>query len=223
MTTNGIFNMLNEAPYGAYAVDMSQTISFWNRSAERILGFKADQVIGCRCYVVLQILPEEGSTPVCMEGCPAIQLARGGCVPPVVRVRMRCVSGHRKLVTVTPLIVPEAQTDRTWLVHLFHDQTDDMRARKIAGTVLDVLSKGKSLASPTDLIPAPLPGEASALTAREATVLACWPWDLAPRRLPTSSASALTPVRNHVRNAREKMQETSKLGAVLAAQRRGLL
>ena len=89
-TTEGILDLLSAAPYGVYAVDISQTIVFWNRSAEQILGHKASQVIGRRCYEVLQNLPSEGSTPVCMEGCPSIRLARERRVPPVARVRARC-------------------------------------------------------------------------------------------------------------------------------------
>ena len=50
-----------------------------------------------------------------------------------------------------------------------------------------------------------------------------WPWGLKPKRSPTIFASALTTILNHIRNARQKMREKSKLGAVLAAQRRGLL
>ena len=122
-TTDGILDLLSLAPYGAYAVDISQIIVFWNRSAERILGHKADRIIGHRCYEVLQHLPGEGSTPICMEGCPSIRLAREGRIPPVVRVRARCVSGLRKEITVTPLIVPAAQEDRTLLLpHFSHWQ-----------------------------------------------------------------------------------------------------
>ncbi len=36
-TTEGILDLLSAAPYGVYAVDVSQTIVFWNRSAEQIL------------------------------------------------------------------------------------------------------------------------------------------------------------------------------------------
>ena len=34
-------NLLNQATYGAYAVDRNRIITFWNRSAERILGHRA--------------------------------------------------------------------------------------------------------------------------------------------------------------------------------------
>ena len=43
MTTNGLLNFLDGAPYGAFAVNMNKTIVFWNRGAERILEHEADQ------------------------------------------------------------------------------------------------------------------------------------------------------------------------------------
>ena len=103
--TSSMYGLLSKAPYGVYAVDMSQTILFWNRSAERILGHTADEAVGLRCYEVLQSLPESGTVPVCLQGCPAIRLAREGRVPSVVNVAARCASGARKHITVTPLII----------------------------------------------------------------------------------------------------------------------
>ena len=85
----------------------------------------------------------KGSTPVCMEGCPAIQLARNGIVPPVVHVRMCCSSGRRKLVTVTSMILDEAQADGALLVHLFHEEADEARTRRVASTLYSVLRERK--------------------------------------------------------------------------------
>ena len=53
-------NLLNGVPYGAYAVDLSQTIRFWNQGAERITGHKAGDVIGRPCYEVLQNCSTDG-------------------------------------------------------------------------------------------------------------------------------------------------------------------
>ena len=94
--TSSMDGLLSKAPYGVYAVDMSQTILFWNRSAEWILGHTAEEAVGLRCYEVLQSLPESGTVPVCLQGCPAIRLAREGRVPSVVNVAARCASGARK-------------------------------------------------------------------------------------------------------------------------------
>ena len=54
--TSSMYGLLSKAPYGVYAVDMSQTILFWNRSAEWILGHTAEEAVGLRCYEVLQSL-----------------------------------------------------------------------------------------------------------------------------------------------------------------------
>ena len=62
--------MLNRAPYGVYAVDMSQVIVFWNRSAERIVGFKADHVIGRRMLRGLAELPEQERSRSAWKAAP---------------------------------------------------------------------------------------------------------------------------------------------------------
>ena len=59
-----IFERLNGAPYGAYAIDLDQSIVFWNSEAERILGYRADQVLGRKCFEVLQSLTVDGNTSV---------------------------------------------------------------------------------------------------------------------------------------------------------------
>ena len=55
--------MLNDAPYGAYAVNLNQIIRYWNRSAERITGHKVENVIGQLCYEVVQNCPADEEAP----------------------------------------------------------------------------------------------------------------------------------------------------------------
>lgn len=76
-TVADAYESLNAADCGAYAVDMRQTIVFWNARAERILGYTAGQVIGRRCFRILGLRRscDGGSDPVCMHGCPAIRQA----------------------------------------------------------------------------------------------------------------------------------------------------
>ena len=196
---------------------------FWNRSAEQILGHKASQVIGRRCYEVLQNLPAEGSTPVCMEGCPSIRLAREGRIPPVARVRARCALGIRKAIIVTPLIVPTAQPDRTLLVHLFDENLDEARATGVAITVQSVFSEGKSPAVPTDSTTDSVRGEASPLTAREIEVLRLVALGLGTKEIAVDLDLSPNTVRSHVSNARKKLKAKTKLAAVLAAYRSRVL
>ena len=223
MTTIGILDVLNQAPYGAYAVDMSQTILFWNPSAERILGHKAKDVIGRRCYEALQNLPEEGATPICIESCPSIRLAREGRIPPVVHVRMLCASGRRMLATITPITFPATRSNESIMVHLFHVETGDERARRVASTVQVVLLKGIMSAPPTDLTTTATRRQANSLTVRELEVLHLLALGLETKEIASELYVSANTVRNHVGNLREKMHARSRLGIVLAAQRLGLI
>jgi PAS domain S-box-containing protein len=43
---DGILAILSCPAAGVYAVDRAQRILFWNAAAERLLGYRADEVIG---------------------------------------------------------------------------------------------------------------------------------------------------------------------------------
>ncbi len=213
-----MFGLLSEAPYGVYAVDMSQTILFWNRSAEQILGHTADEVIGLRCYEVLQSLPESGAGPVCMEGCPAIQFAKEGIIPPVVNVAARCATGVRKPITVTPLIIQSDQ--QRVLVHLFHERRDGAKAKTVAKRVLDALSSQMThSAGSADSAG----GQVEPLSIREVEVLRLLALGLEIGEIADDLNLSSHTVLNHVRNARRKLRARNRLGAVLTALRLGLI
>ena len=135
-----MLDMLNEAPYGVYAVDMEQRIVFWNSAAERILGHRREDAVGRFCYEVCPSLPEDGTEPICVRGCPSIKLARESVNPPAVHVRMRSASGDRKPVAIFPFIIPmDKRNENNLLVHVFEDRaTND--AGKIARNFQDLLS-----------------------------------------------------------------------------------
>ena len=212
-----MLDLMNKAPYGVYAVDMDQKIVFWNHSAEQILGYKRNEVIGRRCYQVCASLPDEGTEPVCMDGCPSIRLAREGVIPPVVHVRMLCSSGERKRVTVTPLIIYQGQEDeQSLLVHLFHENTNDARAKTVAENVHSVLSTKRELTE----TPA---AKVKPLTIRELEVLRLLAMALEAGEIADRLDLSYHTVLNHIRNARHKLNAKNRLEAVLAAQRRGLL
>ena len=217
MSISRMLELMNEAPYGVYAVDMDQRIVFWNHSAERILGYQRSEVIGLRCYEVCASLPEEGTEPVCVNGCPSIRLAREGIIPPVVHVRMLCSSGQRKPITVTPLIIHRDEDDeQNILVHLFHEKVNDDRAKSVALNVHSVLS--------TKLDPGEAPHDNHRpLTLREIEVLRLLAMALEAREIAERLELSSHTILNHIRNARMKLNAKNRLEAVLAAQRRGLL
>ncbi len=205
------------APYGVYAVDMNQNIVFWNHSAEGILGHKSDEVVGRRCNELCVGAPEEGTDLICTHGCPLIQLAREGVIPPVTRALMRSSSGELKPVTVTSIIFRRDEDDENnLLVHLFHERADDVRAKTLAQNIHDVFS---AEGEPQET----LPSEYKPLSDRELEVLRLLSLAVAPREIAERLGLSPHTILNHIRNARRKLNAKNRLEAVVIAQRNRLL
>ena len=221
MTTEGLIDLrlLDQAPYGVYAVDMNRIITFWNRGAERILGHRAGEAIGLRCCRVLQNLSDNGTTRVCVEGCPAIYHARASRFPPVVHVMARCASGRLKPITITPLVIPRSHRGRTLLVNLFHERTEDAQGEATAGRVREGLATGALSAHRSD----PAFREVTPLTARELEVLSLIGLGMSARKIAGQLTISYHTARNHVRNVCGKLQARSKVEAVVIAKSRNLL
>ena len=205
------------APYGVYAVDMNQTIVFWNHSAERILGYTRDEVLDRHCNKLCAGSPEEETQGICIDGCPMIQLAREGIIPPVAHALMRSSSGELKPVTVTSIIYRRDEDDeKNLLVHLFHERTDDALAKTLAQNIHDVFSEEED---PQET----LPDEYKPLSDRESEVLRLLALAVTPEEIAERLELSPHTILNHIRNARRKLNAKNRLEAVVIAQRNRLL
>lgn len=84
---------------GVYFVDLDRTIVFWNRAAERITGYSANEVVGRRCADgILRHCTAEG-TALCETGCPLKRTMIDG-LPLEVEVWLHHKKGHRVPVSV---------------------------------------------------------------------------------------------------------------------------
>ena len=84
---------------GLYIVDRDRKISYWNRAAEQISGFKADEVIGSSCSDnILTHVDGEGNQ-LCLGGCPLENVIQDG-KPREAEVYMHHKTGHRVPVSV---------------------------------------------------------------------------------------------------------------------------
>lgn len=191
-----ILDRLRSAPYGAYAIDLNQTIVYWNEQAEQILGYKAQYAIGRKCYEVVQSLALDGTTSACKKNCPAIVAANRGEIHPVAYASMRCASGQRKQVTVFPLIATN-ESDEFVLVHMFHEAHPGQA---------DIDSQ----------VPV-------SLTPRELEILRLLAMGLRPSEVAEQLVISVHTVRKHISNASEKLHSHGMLSAVLAAQRHHLI
>lgn len=204
-----VLEAMNESPYGVYAVDVDQRIIHWNPAAERILGYKSEDVAGLRCYEVCASVLQNGTAPICVEGCPSLALARQGIRPPVTEVLMRHSSGERKPVSVIPLIVHAGHDeDGTVIIHLFHERMDNARAEEVAESVRSLIVSDDDFHPPTP---------------SELRVLRMVASSMEDAEIADRLGVTLHTVHAHIRNVRKKLKAKDRLEAVMVAQRRGLL
>jgi diguanylate cyclase (GGDEF)-like protein/PAS domain S-box-containing protein len=84
---------------GVYFVDQDRNITYWNKGAERITGYPADEVMGLSCRDnVLNHVTEEGF-PLCNNGCPLSACMNDG-LPREADVFLHHADGHRVPVLV---------------------------------------------------------------------------------------------------------------------------
>jgi PAS domain S-box-containing protein len=112
--------MLERTADGAMVVDQEGKIVLWNRVAERLLGFRAKEVVGRFCRDVLRGETLSGR-PLCSPSCPiGARVARGGGVRQF-DMQTHTKDGRRVWLNVSSLPVPSRKPDTFWVAHLFRD------------------------------------------------------------------------------------------------------
>ncbi len=84
---------------GVYFVDRDRVVSYWNKGAERISGYSAEQMIGHSCRDHLLNHVNAAGAPLCQGHCPLAACMSDG-LPREAEVFLHHVDGHRVPVLV---------------------------------------------------------------------------------------------------------------------------
>jgi len=96
----GVFRMLLDSlQEGCYFVDPERAILFWNKAAERISGFRAEEVVGKRCFDNMLVHTDDEGNSLCHGVCPLASTIQDG-EPRQTTVYLRHKEGHRVRVQV---------------------------------------------------------------------------------------------------------------------------
>lgn len=209
MDLNGL---LSHTADGVCAVGSDGRIGLWNRSAEKILGHSAREVIGRPCCEVF-VGRDAAGNRLCYQGCHVVTLVKRGETVQHFDMATRTRAGKPVWINVSIVVVPGPRPDLGTTVHLFRDVTV---AHEIEALVRARLAEAGP-PSPDGGGPVP------ELTRREREVLRLLTGGANTRamgeRLHVSSAT----VRNHVQNIFAKLGVHSRLEAVAYATRHRLL
>jgi PAS domain S-box-containing protein len=191
---------------GVYAVDYDQRIVYWNRTAERLLGHRAEDVLGRECYDVIAGGDFLGH-PFCGADCDVIQCARKGHAPASYDVRTRTASGDPRWLNISIVVLAGRSKRSTLAVHMFRDVTEQRRAQLRMKQTAQANVASEAEASPA----------LARLTRREAEVLQYLACGMPTAQMAEVLGVSPATVRNHIEHIIAKLGVHSKLEAVVFA------
>jgi diguanylate cyclase (GGDEF)-like protein/PAS domain S-box-containing protein len=131
--------ILNSMRDGIYYLDRNRIITYWNRGAEKITGYAADQVIGKSCRNnILNHVNEQGVV-LCNDHCPMAATMQDG-VPRELYVYLHHAEGHRVPVQLRSAAIRDESGNIVGAVETFNKgvspEKTERRIRKLQQTAL---------------------------------------------------------------------------------------
>ena len=204
-----VFGSLAPSPDPVFVTDRHNRIVFWNRSAERMLGFTADEVVGKPCAARLEGCDAFGNR-YCSENCPVTGMAARGESVNQFGLRLRGRDGDVVTVDVTILNLGAHTPGDFFLAHILRAERIELPSLPDASHAAPPPSPFASSRESPDI-------RARRLSAREVEVLGM----LAAGRSTPEIATALhisnLTARNHIQNILHKLEVHSKSEAVAFA------
>jgi DNA-binding CsgD family transcriptional regulator len=201
----------------AFATDSRDRIVFCNSGAARILGRRADELVGRRCYEAVAGRDVFGNR-FCYANCPV----RAG-----VRAQENLsgfdldVSGNGNgpaSVNVTIFRIPSLRPDLFTLVHVLQPIAESSRLAWLLARLGAIVPDGNG---PEPVHAQPTAQEPPPLTVREREILQHIAGGLQNKEVAARLDLSTATVRNHVHHILDKLQVHSKLEAVSLAFQRG--
>ncbi len=122
MDQNFYKDLLDALADGVYFVDLDRNVTFWNKAAERLTGFRAQEVVGKSCAdEVLRHVDAHG-TQLCLKGCPLAKTLRDGEVREA-EVFLHHKQGHRIPVRIRSSPMRDDDGTIIGAVEIFSDNT----------------------------------------------------------------------------------------------------
>ena len=202
---------------------MDHTIVYWNRAAERILGYTSDEVLGRNCDETLFDVAVEEKPGDWHPGCPSIRALQAGRLPTQTEMRMVSASGERRLVSLTPIIIGATDSAPPLIVHLITDAEPAERPEPVGRVVPGESSDGNVGVEPDESATLEREARSPRLTKRELEVLRLVSRGWETRRIASELDISPHTVLNHIRHFRRKLGAPTKLDAVVTAIRLGML
>jgi len=207
---------------GVFAVDARQRITYWSKSAERLLGYRAEEVVGRLCHDVVAGRDSRNHR-FCRRNCPVMANARRGHGTPDYDVLCALSSGEEKWLNIT-VAVPKKRRSDWRVIHLFRDVSHRRRIEEFAKRVSRALGQLLSEEQDASLAAAdPSPVPPPKLSRREFEVLRLLAAGMSTQQIAHTLAIQRVTARNHITRVLGKLGVENRLQAVVYASERRLI
>ncbi|MDY6953680.1 MAG: sigma 54-interacting transcriptional regulator [Thermodesulfobacteriota bacterium] len=156
-------SVLNSLPIGIFTVDTDWRITFVNRQAEKVTGFRGAEAVGCKCYEIFR-------AELCYGGCHLKQAIKTGKNIVQVRNRILTKSNREVPVSITAAVLRDGHGRVLGGVGSFLD--DSVRVAlekkiKESYTFGDIIGKDEKISKLFDMLPVVAESDASILLVGE--------------------------------------------------------
>ena len=131
--------VLDNLADGVYFVDRERRITYWNKGAERISGFRETQVLGHFCQDNILNHVTENGTQLCLDGCPLHATMADGN-PRHAEIYLHHASGHRVPIMIRTNPIRDETGEIVGAVETFSDNSRVMDIRHQVRRLQDVAS-----------------------------------------------------------------------------------
>jgi sigma-B regulation protein RsbU (phosphoserine phosphatase) len=137
----GASELLNSLADGVYITDAQRKIVFWNRAAERITGWRSEDVVGKSCSDNILVHTDKDGHPLCgEESCPLHRsIVTGQPSTEPLLVFAQCKSQLRIPVEVSVSPIRDRDGRVTAGIEVFRDQKESMYDLLRAKTIQDLV------------------------------------------------------------------------------------
>ncbi len=123
----GFYKQLLDNLYdGVYFLDRERSITYWNHGAERLTGYRPEEVVGCYCREnILEHVDERGNRLCDSDLCPAVRTLKDGLEREEM-LYLHHKNGHRVPVQVKVSPIRDARGNVIGAVEIFGDATSHL-------------------------------------------------------------------------------------------------
>jgi len=206
-------DVLARSAAAAFALDRSGHVVYWNEGAEKLLGWRAEEVLGRCCYELLS-----GNDPFgnryCGHNCPIVSAMTAGTEPAAFFMDVKSRGASRVKVRVRTAALPEPGPRFTALVHLV-DRGDDERLEAVLKELHGSM-EGETLPPRPEAVT-----HANPFGPREREIILALSNGYLSLNIAARLNLSRATVRNHIQNILRKLGVHSQVEAVSVAIRHG--